>query len=32
MMPDYRDTWTVAKTGYMLHSPEEGQDMRGESE
>ena len=30
MMPDLRDTWTVAKTNYMLSCSECGADMKGE--
>lgn len=32
MMPDYRDGWTVARTGYMLHCSCVGAIMRGDKD
>lgn len=29
MMPSYRDGWTVANTGYMLHRSGNGAKMNG---
>ena len=32
MMPEYRDGYTIAKTGYMLHCSYIGADMKGEKD